>query len=39
LVLGRQLPADRRKSYDHAPSLDEAKAAFRAEYERWKAGT
>jgi hypothetical protein len=24
-----------RKSYGHAPSLDEAKAAFRAEYERW----
>jgi hypothetical protein len=25
-----------RKSYGHSSSLDEAKAAFRAEYERWK---
>ena len=25
-----------RKSYGHAASLDEAKAAFRAEYEAWK---
>jgi hypothetical protein len=27
----------RRKSYGNAPSLDEAKAAFRAEYEAWKS--
>jgi hypothetical protein len=26
-----------RKSYGHAPTLTEAKAAFRVEYERWKA--
>jgi hypothetical protein len=26
-----------RKSYGHAPSLDEAKAAFRAEYETWNS--
>jgi hypothetical protein len=26
-----------RKSYGNAASLDEAKAAFRAEYEAWKA--
>jgi hypothetical protein len=26
-----------RKSYGHAPSLDAAKAAFRAEYETWLA--
>jgi hypothetical protein len=26
-----------RKSYGHVPTLDEAKAAFRAEYEAWKA--
>jgi hypothetical protein len=25
----------RRKSYGYADSLDEAKAAFKAEYERW----
>jgi hypothetical protein len=25
-----------RKSYGHAVSLDDAKAAFRAEYERWQ---
>jgi hypothetical protein len=25
-----------RKSCGHAPSLDEAKAAFRAEYKRWQ---
>jgi hypothetical protein len=25
-----------RKSYGHAVSLEEAKAAFRAEYEKWK---
>ena len=25
-----------RKSYGHAPTLDEAKAAFRVEYEAWK---
>jgi hypothetical protein len=25
-----------RKSYSHAPTLDDAKAAFRAEYERWR---
>jgi hypothetical protein len=25
-----------RKSYGHTPSLDEAKAAFKAEYERWR---
>jgi hypothetical protein len=25
-----------RKSYGHAPSLEEAKAAFRAEYEAWR---
>jgi hypothetical protein len=25
-----------RKSYGHAPSLDEATAAFKAEYERWQ---
>jgi hypothetical protein len=25
-----------RKSYGHDPSLDEAKAAFRAEYNTWK---
>jgi hypothetical protein len=24
------------KSYGHAPTLDEAKAAFRVEYEAWK---
>jgi hypothetical protein len=27
------------KSYGHAPTLDEAKAAFRAEYEAWKNGS
>jgi hypothetical protein len=27
-----------RKSYGHAPTLDEAKAAFRAEYEAWQSG-
>jgi hypothetical protein len=27
-----------RKSYGHAPSLDDAKAAFRAQYEAWKGG-
>jgi hypothetical protein len=27
-----------RKSYGHAPTLDEAKAAFRVEYEAWKGG-
>jgi hypothetical protein len=26
----------RRKSYGHVPSLEEAKAAFRAEYEAWR---
>jgi hypothetical protein len=26
-----------RKSFGNAASLDEAKAAFRAEYERWKS--
>jgi hypothetical protein len=26
----------KRKSYGYATSLEEAKAAFRAEYERWK---
>jgi hypothetical protein len=26
-----------RKSYGHAASLDEAKAAFRTEYEKWLA--
>jgi hypothetical protein len=26
-----------RKSYGHAPTLDEAKAALRAEYEAWRA--
>jgi hypothetical protein len=26
-----------RKSYGHVPTLDEAKAAFRAEYEKWKS--
>jgi hypothetical protein len=25
-----------RKSYGNAPTLDEAKGAFRAEYERWQ---
>jgi hypothetical protein len=25
-----------KKSYGHAPSLEEAKAAFKAEYETWK---
>ena len=25
------------KSYGHAPTLDEAKAAFRAEYDAWQA--
>jgi hypothetical protein len=25
-----------RKSYGHVSTLEEAKAAFRAEYERWK---
>jgi hypothetical protein len=24
--------------YGHAPTLDEAKAAFRVEYEAWKSG-
>jgi hypothetical protein len=27
-----------RKSYGHADSLEEAKAAFRAEYEAWRRG-
>jgi hypothetical protein len=27
-----------RKSYGHAPTLDAAKAAFKAEYEAWKNG-
>jgi hypothetical protein len=27
-----------RKSYGHAATLDDAKAAFRAEYEAWEAG-
>jgi hypothetical protein len=27
-----------RKSCGHAPSLGEAKAAFRAEYAEWKSG-
>jgi hypothetical protein len=27
-----------RKSYGHAPTLDAAKAAFKAEYEAWKDG-
>jgi hypothetical protein len=31
-------PAWRRKSYGDAASLDEAKAAFKAEYEKWKSG-
>jgi hypothetical protein len=26
-----------RKSYGHAPTLDQAKAAFKAEYLAWKA--
>jgi hypothetical protein len=26
-----------RKSYGHAPTLDAAKVAFRAEYEAWRA--
>jgi hypothetical protein len=26
-----------RKSYGHAPTLDEAKAAFKAEYLAWQA--
>jgi hypothetical protein len=26
-----------RKSYGHAPTLDEAKAAFKAKYEAWKS--
>jgi hypothetical protein len=26
-----------RTSYSHAPTLDEAKAAFKAEYEAWKS--
>jgi hypothetical protein len=26
-----------RKSYGHVPTLDAAKAAFRAEYEAWKS--
>jgi hypothetical protein len=26
-----------RKSYGHAPTLDEAKAAFRAEYGAWQS--
>jgi hypothetical protein len=25
-----------RKSYGHVPTLEEAKAAFKAEYERWQ---
>jgi hypothetical protein len=37
LVLGRVIQLTNRKSYGHADSLDEAKAAFRAEYERWLA--
>jgi hypothetical protein len=28
-----------RKSYGHAPTLDAAKAAFKAEYEAWKSCT
>jgi hypothetical protein len=27
-----------RKSYGHAESLDQAKAVFKAEYEKWKRG-
>jgi hypothetical protein len=27
-----------RKSYGHEPTLDAAKAAFKAEYEAWKNG-
>jgi hypothetical protein len=27
-----------KKSYGQAPTLDEAKAAFKAEYETWKSG-
>jgi hypothetical protein len=27
----------RRKSYGHAATIEEAKAAFRAEYEAWKS--
>jgi hypothetical protein len=26
-----------RKSYGHAPTLDDAKAAFKAEYEAWQS--
>jgi hypothetical protein len=33
---GVSFEVTRRKSYGYALSLDEAKAAFRAEYERWQ---
>jgi hypothetical protein len=28
-----------RTSYGHAPTLDDAKAAFKADYERWQRDT
>jgi hypothetical protein len=37
MVLGRSFQLTGRKSYGHAVSLDEAKAAFRAEYVAWKS--
>ena len=36
MVWGVSFLLTNRKSYGHAQTLDEAKAAFRVEYERWQ---
>jgi hypothetical protein len=38
LVWGVSFQLTRRKGYGRAPTLDEAKAAFKAEYLSWKGG-
>jgi hypothetical protein len=38
-VLGCLVPTDGRKSYGHTPSLETAKAAFKAEYLAWLTQT
>jgi hypothetical protein len=35
---GVDFPLTNRKSYGHAPTLDAAKVAFKADYETWRAG-
>jgi hypothetical protein len=37
LVWGVSFQLTGRKSYGHAPTLDDAKAAFKAEYAAWRA--